>query len=65
MRRLSHFSFAAPAVAPRPARSAALAAAAATGATVPVAVSPGDAMWRSRRVASGSDWMGAWVRKRG
>lgn len=61
MRRLSHFSFAALAVAPRPARSAA----AATGAPVPAAVPPGDAMWRSRRVASGSDWMGAWVRKRG
>lgn len=26
-------------------------------------LSPRDAMWRSRRVESGSDWMDAWVRK--
>ena len=26
---------------------------------------PSDAMWRSRRVDAGSDWMGAWVRKPG
>ena len=26
---------------------------------------PGDAMWRSRRVESGSDWMDAWIRKPG
>ena len=26
---------------------------------------PRDAMWRSRRVLSGSDWMDAWVQKPG
>ena len=26
---------------------------------------PRDEMWRSRRVLSGSDWMGAWVQKPG
>lgn len=29
----------------------------------PTQARPSDAMWRSRRVLSGSDWMDAWVLK--
>lgn len=29
----------------------------------PATAQPSDEMWRSRRVLSGSDWMGAWVLK--
>lgn len=52
MRRLQPFSFTAPrqpAATPKPASAA--------------NAQPSDEMWRSRRVLSGSDWMGAWVLK--
>jgi hypothetical protein len=54
MRRLQQISFTA-----ETARQPAAPAKAAT----PASTSPRDEMWRSRRVASGTDWMSAWVLK--
>lgn len=34
-----------------------------TQPAAPTVASPRDEMWRSRRVASGSNWTDAWVRK--
>ena len=56
MKRLQHISFTATPV-PRSAAPA--------RPGTPPALPPRDAMWRSRRVESGSDWMDAWVRKTG
>lgn len=55
MKRLEHISFAATPT-PRP-------SAPQTRAGQGSNPLPRDAMWRSRRVESGSDWMDAWVRK--
>ena len=57
MKRLQNLSFTAD---PAPRQALPQARSAAVGSP-----QPRDEMWRSRRVLSGSDWMGAWVQKPG
>lgn len=57
MRRQQQISFTTDTAARQPAPQGRTAA--------PANPQPRDAMWRSRRVMSGSDWMDAWVKKPG
>ncbi len=57
MRRLQQISFTTEPALRRPAPQAKPASSS--------SATPRDDMWRSRRVLSGSDWMGAWVQKPG